>query len=54
MNFYEIKNTKTNECFQAIAKNFSTACRENGHKPNHCKCIWKASVENACDPKNYN
>ena len=53
MKFYEIKNTKTHETAQTIAKNFSEACKEQGWKPYHCRCIWKADPENAGDPANY-
>ena len=44
--FYEIKNTKTQETTENIASNFATACQGAGWKPQDCKCIWKASVEN--------
>lgn len=53
MKFYEIKNTKTQETAQTVAKNFSEACKEQGWKPYHCSCIWKADPENAGDPANY-
>lgn len=54
MKFYEIKNTKTQETVQTIAKNFSKACEEQGWKPYHCRCIWKAlTPKNAGDPANY-
>lgn len=54
MKFYEIKNTKTQETAQIIAKNFSKACEEQGWKPYHCHCIWKAlTPKNAGDPANY-
>lgn len=44
MKFYEIRNTKTQECFTAAARNFQEACRQNGHKPYECRCVWKASA----------
>lgn len=53
MNYYEIKNTKTQETAQATAKNFATACEAQGWKPQHCRCVWKAKVENACNQVNY-
>jgi hypothetical protein len=46
MYFYEIRNTKTQETYETTAKNFATACKERGWKPRHCRCVWKASVEN--------
>ena len=45
--FYEIKNIKTQECGKGIAKNFAEICKVHGWKPQHCKCIWKASPEAA-------
>lgn len=53
MKFYEIKNTKTQETAQTIAKNFATACKTQRWKPQNCCCIWKADPENAGDPANY-
>ena len=53
MNYYEIKNIKTQETAQTTAKNFSTACKEQGWKPSNCRCIWKARTENTCDQSNY-
>ena len=53
MKFYEIKNTKTQETAQTTAKNFTEACKANGWKPQHCRCIWKADPENAGGPANY-
>ena len=53
MYFYEIRNTKTQECGKGIAKNFTEACKANGWKPQHCRCIWKADPENAGGPANY-
>ena len=47
MYFYEIKNNKTQECGKGIAKNFTEICKAHGWKPQHCKCIWKASPEAA-------
>ena len=44
--FYEIKNTKTQETTENIAPNFATACQGAGWRPQDCKCIWKAKVEN--------
>ena len=44
--FYEIKNTKTQENSYTVAENFATACQHAGWRPQDCKCIWKASVEN--------
>jgi hypothetical protein len=44
--FYEIKNTKTQETTENIAPNFGTACQDAGWRPQDCKCIWKAKVEN--------
>ena len=46
MNFYEIKNTKTQEAYETTAKNFATACKQSGWRPQDCRCVWKASVEN--------
>ena len=46
MKFYEIKNTKTQETAQATAKNFGEACKAQGWKPSHCRCVWVASPEN--------
>lgn len=46
MYFYEIKNIKTQATAETIAKNFQTACRALGWRPQDCKCIWKASPEN--------
>ena len=46
MYFYEIKNTKTQATAETTAKNFQTACRNLGWKPQNCRCIWKASPEN--------
>ena len=53
MKYYEIKNLKTQETAQRVAKNFSEACKNVGWKPYHCRCIWSASAENACDSANY-
>ena len=53
MYFYEIRNRKTQENAQLIAKDFTTACRHLGWKPQECRCVWKANPENACDPANY-
>lgn len=53
MFFYEIRNTKTQKTAQVTAKNFATACRSLGWKPYECRCVWKASAENACNPANY-
>lgn len=47
MYFYEIKNTKTNECGKGIANNFTEICKKHGWKPQHCKCIWRAEPEAA-------
>ena len=47
MHFYEIRNTKTQENGRGIAKNFSEICKAHGWKPQHCKCIWKASIKAA-------
>ena len=47
MKFYEIKNTKTQETAQLIAKNYAEACKAAGWKPQNCRCIWKASAEAA-------
>lgn len=33
MEFYEIKNTKTQQTTQIIAKNFSESCKVQGWKP---------------------
>lgn len=53
MKFYEIKNTKTQQTAQTTAKNFAEACKAQGWKPQHCRCIWSANPENAGDPANY-
>ena len=53
MFYYEIRNTKTQETAQAIAKNFTTACRSLGWKPYECRCVWKANPENAGDLSQY-
>ena len=53
MHFYEIRNKKTGEFFTTIAPNFMTACKQEGHKPQHCHCVWKARPENAGKPENY-
>ena len=50
---YEIKNTRTQETAQTIAKGFAEACKEQGWKPNHCRCIWKAGSENAGESAHY-
>ena len=46
MYFYEIKNTNTQETCEITAKDFATACKQRGWKPQNCRCIWKASTEN--------
>ena len=46
MKFYEIKNTKNQKTAEAIAKNFTEACKSIGWKPYHCRCVWCASLEN--------
>lgn len=53
MFYYEIRNTKTQKNAQATAKNFATACRSLGWKPQECRCVWKASPENAGSPLHY-
>jgi hypothetical protein len=53
MKYYEIKNRKTQETAQTTAKNFATACKANGWRPQDCKCIWAADPKNAGDPTNY-
>ena len=53
MKYYEIKNRKTQETAQTTAKNFATACKANGWKPQDCKCIWAADPKNAGAPANY-
>ena len=47
MYFYEIKNTKTQETCEITARDFATACKQRGWKPQNCRCIWKASTEAA-------
>lgn len=47
MNFYEIKNTKTQKCVKGVAKNFTEICKTLGWKPQDCKCIFKGSIEAA-------
>lgn len=46
MYFYEIRNTKTYETCEVVAKDYATACKQRGWKPKDCRCVWKASVEN--------
>ena len=48
-----VETPETQETAQVIAKNFSEACKEQGWKPYHCRCIWAAEPENAGDPANY-
>ena len=47
MEFYEIKNTKTQQTAQTIAKSFAESCKVQGWKPQHCHCIQSAYPENA-------
>lgn len=53
MFYFEIKNKDTNEAYMTINQSFSKACKAKGWKPYRCVCIWRASVDNACDPANY-
>lgn len=53
MKYYEIKNEKTQENAQVTAATFSLACKAQGWRPQDCKCIWKASIENKCNPAQY-
>ena len=46
MKLYEIKNKKTGEHSRGIAKNFAEICKSKGWKPQECKCIWVANLEN--------
>lgn len=53
MYFYEIKNTRTHRHFEVTAPSFRAACKMVKQKPSECKLIWRASPENAGDPKDY-
>lgn len=43
--YFEIKNTKTNECATAIASGMKKACEAIGWKVRDCKCIYRAEEE---------
>jgi hypothetical protein len=45
MKFYEIRNEKTQETAEVMAKNFVEACRQKGWKPCQCRCVWKCQVD---------
>ena len=45
--FYEIRNTKTNECGKACGRSFAEACKAQGWRAKDCRCVWKGSVAGA-------
>ena len=42
--YYELRNTRNNDCFTAIAKSTKEACAQHGYKAKDCKVIYKATV----------
>ena len=42
--YFEIRNTKTNECATATAKGMAQACNLLGWKVRECKCVYRAEV----------
>ena len=44
MYYFEIKNTKTDECASAIAKGMAQACDLLGWKVRECKCVYRANM----------
>ena len=44
MYYFEIKNTKTNECATATAKSMVQACKSIGWSVRECKCVYRANA----------
>ena len=43
--YYEIRNAKTQAIAEANGHSFQEACAIVGWKPQHCRCVYRAEVE---------